>query len=200
LSNRRILDRDHRLCGKVLQQRDLLFGERPHLLTIDNEYAQNRVVFAERYCELRAGTARVHEAPACLVALPGAFVLDKIRDVDKSFTADYSQRRGPRFRNDGLFEESRQLGRHAPGRYGPNPFAVIHVKRAAGGLAQAHRLVEHRVEHRREVAGRGIDDPQHLGGRGLLLQGLARLGQQPCILHRDHRLRCKVLQQRDLLV
>ena len=38
------------------------------------------------------------------------------------------------------------------------------------GLAQAHRLFEHRVEHRREVAGRGIDDLQHLGGRGLLLQ------------------------------
>ena len=32
------------------------------------------------------------------------------------------------------------------------------------------RLFQHRVEHRREVAGRGIDDLQHFGGRGLLLQ------------------------------
>ena len=62
------------------------------------------------------------------------------------------------------------------------------------------RLLQHRVEHRREVAGRGIDDPQHLGGRGLLLQRLARLGDQPRVLHRDDRLRREILQQRDLLV
>ena len=42
-------------------------------------------------------------------------------------------------------------------------------------------------------------DLQYLGGRGLLLQGLARLGQEPRVLHRDHRLRREVLQQRDLL-
>ena len=41
---------------------------------------------------------------------------------------------------------------------------------------------------------------KHLGGRGLLLQGLARLGDEPRVLHRDHRLRREVLQQRDLLV
>src|SRR3954462_6806773 len=41
--------------------------------------------------------------------------------------------------------------------------------------AQPHRLVEHRVEHRREVAWRRIDDLQHLGGRGLLVERLARL-------------------------
>ena len=63
-----------------------------------------------------------------------------------------------------------------------------------------HRLFEHRVEHRREVAGRGIDDLQHLGGRGLLLQRLARLGDQPRILHRDDRLRREAFEQRDLLV
>ena len=41
---------------------------------------------------------------------------------------------------------------------------------------------------------------KHLGGRGLLLQRLARLGDQPRVLHRDDRLRREVLQQRDLLV
>ena len=62
------------------------------------------------------------------------------------------------------------------------------------------RLFEHRVEHRRQIAGRGVDDLQYLGGRGLLLQRLALLGDQPRILHRDHRLRGEVLQQGDLLV
>ena len=67
-------------------------------------------------------------------------------------------------------------------------------------LAQPQRLFQHRIEHRREVAGRGIDDLQHLGGRGLLLQRLARLGDEPRVLHRDDRLRREILQQRDLLI
>ena len=50
------------------------------------------------------------------------------------------------------------------------------------------RLFQHRIEHRREIAGRGIDNLQHLGGRGLLLQRLPLLGQQPRVLDRDHRL------------
>ena len=62
------------------------------------------------------------------------------------------------------------------------------------------RLFEHRVEHRREIAGRGIDDLQYLGGRGLLLQCLARLGQEPRVLHRDDRLRREILEQRDLFL
>src|SRR5215469_9517438 len=67
-------------------------------------------------------------------------------------------------------------------------------------LAKSYRLFEHRVEHRREDAGRGIDDLQYLSGRGLLLQGLTRLGDQPRILHRDHRLRREIFKQRDLLI
>ena len=51
-----------------------------------------------------------------------------------------------------------------------------------------------------EVARRGVDDLQHLGGRGLVLQRLARLAEQARILHRDHRLGGEVLQQRDLLL
>src|SRR6516225_3382680 len=66
--------------------------------------------------------------------------------------------------------------------------------------AQPHRLVEHRIEYRREVAWRGIDDSQDLGSRGLLLQSLARLGNESRVLHRDHCLRREVLHQRDLFL
>ena len=55
------------------------------------------------------------------------------------------------------------------------------------------RFFQDRIEDRRQVAGRGIDDPEHFGGGGLLFQGLARLGQEPRILHRDDRLRREVL-------
>src|SRR5215469_416940 len=78
--------------------------------------------------------------------------------------------------------------------------AVIRPEIADARPAQAGRLFEHRVEHRCEVAGRGIDHLQYLGGRGLLLQGLARLFDESRVLHCDDRLRGKVLQQRSLLV
>ena len=68
------------------------------------------------------------------------------------------------------------------------------------GLAQPHRLFQHRVEHRREIAGRGVDDLQHLGGRGLLLQRLALFGDQPRVLDRDHRLISEGADEFDLPV
>src|SRR5215471_9391380 len=48
-------------------------------------------------------------------------------------------------------------------------FAIPDPQEPDGSLAQAQRFFEHRVEHRRESAGRRIDYPQYLGGRGLLL-------------------------------
>jgi hypothetical protein len=49
-------------------------------------------------------------------------------------------------------------------------FAIVNPKRAESGAAQPCCPFEHRLEHRCEIAPRRIDDPQHLGGRGLLCQ------------------------------
>src|SRR5215469_18437881 len=67
-------------------------------------------------------------------------------------------------------------------------FAVPELQTAEAGIAQAVRLLDDRTEHGGEVARRAIDDLQYLGGRGLLLQGLARLGRQPRILDCDNGL------------
>ena len=81
-----------------------------------------------------------------------------------------------------------------------NPCPNMKGRVGKGGFAEPQCFFEHRVEHRREVTGRGIDDLQHFGGHDLLFQSLARLGQKPRIFHRDDRLRGKVLKERDLLV
>src|ERR1700730_8757639 len=78
--------------------------------------------------------------------------------------------------------------------------AVVELQAPMSGAAKGVCLFLHRVEHRREVAGRGIDDLQYLGGCGLLLQGLARLSDEPRVLHRNDRLVGEILQQRDLLL
>ena len=62
------------------------------------------------------------------------------------------------------------------------------------------RLLQNRIEHRRQIARRGVDHLQHLGGRGLLFQRLALLGQQPRVLDRDHRLIGEGADQFDLPV
>ena len=66
--------------------------------------------------------------------------------------------------------------------------------------AQAVRLLQDCVENRGEVAGRRINDPQHFGGRGLLLQCLTRLGQEPRVFQRNDGLRREILQQRDFFL
>ena len=63
-----------------------------------------------------------------------------------------------------------------------------------------HRLFQHRFKNWSKIARRGINDAQDLGGRGLLIQCLAGLGDQPCVLNRDYRLCREILQQRDLFV
>ena len=66
--------------------------------------------------------------------------------------------------------------------------------------AQPDRLFKDDIEYRGEVTRRGIDDLQYLGGRGLLLQRLARLSDQPRVLHRDDCLCGEIFQKSDLLV
>src|SRR6516165_11223418 len=63
-------------------------------------------------------------------------------------------------------------------RGGTERVVLVRIDAADRRLAQPHSLFDHRVEYWREVAGRGIDDLQYLGSRGLLLQCLARLGQE----------------------
>jgi hypothetical protein len=48
--------------------------------------------------------------------------------------------------------------------------------------------------------GEALMTPSTLRGGGLLIQRLARLGDEPRIFHRNHGLRREVPQQRDLLV
>ena len=64
-------------------------------------------------------------------------------------------------------------------------------------VAQAHRLFQHASNTGVRLPGERVDHLQHLGGRGLLFQRLPLLGDQPRILHRDHGLGGKVLQQGD---
>jgi hypothetical protein len=89
------------------------------------------------------------------------------------------------------------IGSEKPRIATPRNFSPSQSCKLPQGARTGMGLFDDRVEHRGEVTRRGIDDLQHLGGRGLLLQGLARLGQEPRILHRNDRLRREVFEKRD---
>jgi hypothetical protein len=56
-------------------------------------------------------------------------------------------------------------------------FPIANQQHAGCSAAEGVRLLQYCVEHRLKVAGRAVDDLQDLGGCGLLLKRLARLGQ-----------------------
>jgi len=60
-------------------------------------------------------------------------------------------------------------------RYSVKSFPIEGSEDAKSGITQADRLFQHRLEHRREIARRGVDDGRDLGGRNLLCNGLVSL-------------------------
>ncbi len=121
-------------------------------------------------------------------------------DVTEWSPFDNAPERISRVRANSAPDEFLKPGGYAARRCRFEPLPVVEHEAAKRRLAELRRLLQHCVEHRGEVTRRGIDDPQHLGGRGLLLQGLARLGQEPRILHRDHRLVSEGADQLDFFL
>src|SRR6516165_10576742 len=197
----RVLDRDDRLHGEVLQQRDLLFCEGADLLPVDREVAEHHLIFKQRHAKRASRTTEIDDRASVWLALSIGLRIHHIDDVYDPLTCKNpgGSRAGTK-----LWRVALQIidigARHAQRADRVKAFSIINMQHAKGGLAKARRFFEHCVENRREVAGRAVDDLQYLGGRGLLLQRLARFVDQPRILHRNDRLRREILQQRNLLV
>ena len=85
-------------------------------------------------------------------------------------------------------------------RHRAESLAIAQHQAAMAHATEPVCLLQYCIENRREITERRIDDLQHIGGRGLLLQGFPLLRQQPRVLHRDHRLLGEVLHERDLPV
>ena len=179
----RILHRDHRLRGEILHQRDLLVGERPDFRARGGDHAEQHIVLAQRYKKTRTHAGKLERRPDHRMV-----DLRQVGKVNEAGAGD--QRSGDRIVGAAiplpqLFLERARIG---VCRHRAESLAIAQHQGAMGHSAEPVRLFQYRIEHRREIAGRRIDDLQHLGGRGLLLQRLALLGQQPRVLDRDHRL------------
>src|SRR6516164_2049870 len=191
----RVLHRYDRLRGEILQQRDLLFGKRPNLGPARDNPTEKRIILPQRHAQESANTREfcsflVHWlVDSCLIG-----------DMNKTGPIDQLPMGVVWI---GLVSLTYQLVKRCgqtAGRQGAKAVAVPYFQSANSHSAYRVCFFQYRVEHWGEVTWRGIDNLQYLGGRGLLLQRLARLGQQPRVLHRYDRLRGEILQQRDLFV
>src|SRR5262249_15978339 len=79
--------------------------------------------------------------------------------------------------------------RRGKAQAGPLEEAETTERRLTEGL----RLRDDRREYRLQLARRGVDDAEDFGRRGPLFEGLARLGQEPRVLHCDHCLSGEIL-------
>src|SRR6516162_7007582 len=191
----RVLHRYDRLRGEILQQRDLLFGKRPNLGPARDNPTEERIILPQRHAQESAnarefGSFLVHwVVDSCLIG-----DMNKTRPIDQLPVGVVWI---------GLVSLTYQLVKRCgqtASRQGAKAVAVPYFQSTNSHSAYRACFFQYRGEHWGELAGRRIDDLQHIGGRGLLLQGLARLGQEPRIFHRDDRLRGEILQQRDLFV
>src|SRR5262249_29411825 len=79
-----------------------------------------------------------------------------------------------------------------------HPVLLPSYRGVVGATKAASRFNE-RLQHRFKIEGRAADDLQHIGGRGLLLEGLAEFVEQPGVLDRDDGLIREGLDHRELL-
>ena len=77
-----VLDRDHGLRGEVLYQLDLLVGERPDLLAIDRDRADQLLVLEHGNQQQRAGAADVGGGATLPISLNVGLLCPDIGNVD----------------------------------------------------------------------------------------------------------------------
>ena len=192
-----VLDRDRRLVGERLHQRDLLVGERPRLHAPQRDRA-DRVAFAhQRHRQDRAVPMPRCSSRAIGNSLRGAAAMSSRWTTARSRTRATGDRAaGERHRRSpsssvGVLAESCDASCSAS--------PSTRTDRRLGRVAKLSARSRDGVEHGLHVAGRAADHAQDLADRRLLLERLLRLVEQPHVVDRDRRLPCERLDQRDLV-
>jgi len=145
----RIFNRDDRLIGEGLKQCDLLVAEWPHLLTNSYDYAEQDIVFAQRYGQ---DGSRAGPFDGCLHQ--GMVDLGLIRDVDKAGPVEEGLSDGIVDRADPLAQPFGECVRPGTHGHGPKLLAVIERQGAVVRAAEGPCLLQDRVEDGRQLAGR----------------------------------------------
>src|SRR5262249_19931582 len=190
-----VLDRDHRLVGEGGGQLDLLVGEWPHLGALQGDSAHRDPLAEHRHSQCRP------KASELLRLGPGVVgIVQHVRNVDDPALQQRASGDRSALEPDGNVLDVLHVfrGNAVPLR------PIEHATDLTGdcrliGFAQARGRLDERLQHRLEIERRAADDPEHVGGRSLLLQRFAQFVEQASVLDRDDGLRGEILHQLDLL-
>ena len=159
-----VLDGDDGLGGEVRDQLDLLVGERPHLLAIDDDGTDQLVVLEHRNGEHGRAPPSSTRADAHRVAFEVGLV--RLRSAMWTDRLVLATRRGARSGVGTKHRLAPPLRRKGRGqrvqRDGAERISLAQPQHAELGLAHARGIRQHGLEHRLQLAGRARDDAQHL--------------------------------------
>ena len=129
--------------------------------------AEQYPVLAERHAQQCAGTSKFNrrtEHPVSCVSR------DQIGDVYETIAREQCLSHRVPETTEALAQPPGECLRQTAHRRWAEKFAVIDLKGAVCRAAKPVSLFQYCVENGSEVAGRAVDDPQYLGGGGLLLR------------------------------
>ena len=177
LEQPRILDGDDRLGGEVLDQLDLLVGERPDLLTLDVDGADQLTFLEDRNGEDGPIAAEFDGGDDKWIVGDVGRHRPHIGDMAHLLRGrDPPQGRICRGADDWIARARLHKRRRCIVHCGETEsVSFVEIQRSEFGLADARRVFQHGLEDRFQRAWRARDDPQHLRRRGLLLH---RLGER----------------------
>src|SRR5262249_3278280 len=190
-----VLDGDDGLRREILDQIYLLIVEGPNLLAIDSDRTNQVILLEHRHDQKRPSSGNLGNR---LIGIFRSYVGDVCDLLHVSDTVEDTGRATRRNRI--ALAISGPSLRCIVQRYMPEYIAVIEQQVAEAGLADANSVLQHGLEHGLQFSRRTADDLEHVGGGGLLLQGLAQLVEQPRVLDGDDRLIGKGFEKRDLLI
>ena len=190
-----VLDRDRRLVGEGFHQRDLLVGECPRFFAPEGEPADRTILAHQRDGEDRPESVSFLIDPGVRI-----FRVEQRNDVGVV---------------DGFAVEGGSADDQAPiqGEV-VVPFECRHTPEAGGeakcvafdqensgllGIAKLQRALGDGIEHRLHVARRAGNHTQDLADRGLLVERLLGLVEQPHVVDGDRCLASECLHERDLV-
>ena len=193
-----VLDRNHGLIGEGFEKLDLPFVERTHGLPRDDEPA-NRLAAAHQ----RRRKQRPVVAAGLVAGLRVFGVGENIGDMDRLSVASCSRDAAARAGRQGM--GSRKSLHFCAETVIRDKMIVVAAPLKDGrpvAVAEFCRRSRQRVEHCLQIERRAADNLQHIGGRGLLLQGLGQIArarlnlvEHARVLDRDRRLIGEAAQQ-----
>src|SRR5262249_22820606 len=165
-----MLDSDHGLVGERVHQFYLLLGERPHLQTPKDDYADGSSFAHERDTEPRS---KVNN-PLALAEVE-IWVGKAVGNMDRAALGHDAPREGPAAaQNRPRSNEVNERLRHAV-MGGKFEIGASRAKDARDvGFAQPRRRFDQRIEHGLQVKSRSADNLEHVGRGGLLLSRLSK--------------------------